>query len=100
MLRNTLRRAALLTAVCASAVAVSSCETPEPVVVSPTPVVIAPPPPPPLSVYPRVIEQAAAFEAYMNRAAGITPSFTDGPSIQRSLTIAAAYERDAARMAD
>jgi hypothetical protein len=92
MLRIPLRRAAFMTAVCASAVAVSSCETPAPVVVAPTPVVVAPPPPPPLSVYPRVVEQAAAFEAYMNRAAGITPSFTDGPSIQRSMTIAAAYE--------
>lgn len=92
LLRNQFRRAATLAGVCIAAVAVSSCETPAPVVVAPTPVVIAPPPPPPLSVYPRVVEQAAAFESYMNRAAGITPSFTDGPSVARSLTIASAYE--------
>lgn len=92
MFRNHLRRAALLSAVAIAAVSVSSCETPAPEP-APAPVVVAPPPPPaPVSVYPRVVEQAAAFEAYMTRAAGITPSFTDGPSIARSLTIAAAYE--------
>jgi hypothetical protein len=91
MLRNQFRRAVLLGAVAISAVSLSSCETPAPAP-APTPVVVAPPPPPALSVYPRVVEQAAAFEAYMNRAGGITPSFTDGPSIARSLTIAAAYE--------
>jgi hypothetical protein len=91
MLRNQFRRAVLLGAVAIAAISVSSCETPAPAP-APTPVVVAPPPPPALSVYPRVVEQAAAFEAYMNRAGGITPSFTDGPSIARSLTIAAAYE--------
>ena len=90
MLRNHYRRAAVLGAVCIAAVSLGSCETPAP---APTPVVVAaPPPPPPLTVNPRVIEQAAAFEAYMNRAAGITPSFTDGASVSRSLTIASAYE--------
>ncbi|MBW3616232.1 MAG: hypothetical protein KY446_00565 [Proteobacteria bacterium] len=92
MLRNHHRRAAVLGAVCIAAISLGSCETPTP---EPAPVVVAAPPPaplPPLTVAPRVIEQAAAFEAYMNRAAGITPSFTDGPSVARSLTIAAAYE--------
>lgn len=94
MLHTQVRRAAVLAAVSIAALSASSCETPAPVA-TPTPVAVAappPPPPPPLSIYPRVVEQAAAFEAYMNRAAGITPSFTDGPSVARSLTIGAAYE--------
>jgi hypothetical protein len=90
MLHRNFRRAAALGAVCIAALSLGSCETPAP---EPVPVVVAPaPPPPPLTVSPRVVEQAAAFEAYMNRAAGITPSFTDGASVSRSLIIAAAYE--------
>jgi len=93
MFHNQFRRAAVLAAVSLAAISLGSCETPAP---APAPVIAVapppPPPPPPLSVYPRVIEQAAAFEAYMKRAGGITPLFTDGASVSRSLTIAAAYE--------
>ncbi len=93
MLRsNVLRPAAVLLAA-ASLSVLAACETP-PAAAPETPVAVAPPPPPPpaVAIYPRVIEQAAAFESYMNRAGGLTPSFTDGASVSRSLTIAAAYE--------
>jgi hypothetical protein len=43
-------------------------------------------------VTPRVVELAAAFEAYMDRASGLTPAFSDGPSVERSLIVGAAYE--------
>jgi hypothetical protein len=39
-----------------------------------------------------VVELAGAFEAYMERAAGLTPSFVDGAAVHRSLEIGAAYE--------
>ncbi|HQN52610.1 MAG TPA: hypothetical protein PK913_16305, partial [Phenylobacterium sp.] len=51
-----------------------------------------PPPPPAVSLSPRLIEQASAYRYYMNHATAITPDFTDGDSIARSLKIGAAYE--------
>ena len=51
-----------------------------------------PPPPPAVSLSPRLIEQASAYRYYMNHATAITPDFTDGESIARSLKIGAAYE--------
>ena len=93
MHRYDLVRSAAVLLAAASVAVLAGCETPPaPVVEAPVAVVAPPPPPPPLSVYPRVIEQAAAFETYANRAAGLTPSFTDGASVERSLTIGAAYE--------
>jgi len=92
MLRSRLSRSAL--ALAASVAILAGCETPPAPVVE-APVAVAPPPPPPpppVAVYARVVEQAAAFENYMVRAGGLTPSFTDGASVGRSLTIGAAYE--------
>lgn len=58
----------------------------------------SPPPPPPAAsvvVLPRsVIQEAAAYSAYMSRTAAISPVFGDGPSIARSLNLGAAYEPD------
>ena len=85
-------RTVFLTAVAMTAVALASCET-APEEAAPPPVqVVELPPPPPVAVSPRVVELAGAFEAYMDRAAGLTPSFTDGPSVHRSLEIGASYE--------
>jgi hypothetical protein len=58
----------------------------------PAPVVEAPPPPPPVRLSARVIEEASAYRGYMLRAMTITPAFTDGPSVARSLRTGAAYE--------
>ncbi|HEX8569095.1 MAG TPA: hypothetical protein VF699_04120 [Caulobacteraceae bacterium] len=85
-------RIILLAAAAASALALASCETAPPtapVEAPPAPVV---PPPPPVAVTPRVVELAGAFEAYMERTAAVTPAFTQGADVERSLTLAAAYE--------
>lgn len=55
---------------------------------------LAPPasPPPAVSLAPKLIEQASAYRYYMDHATAITPNFTDGDSIARSLKVGAAYE--------
>jgi hypothetical protein len=61
----------------------------------------APPPPPPpapiaaippVSLSPRVIEQAAAYRAYVARASTISPNFSGGEDIAQSLKTGEAYE--------
>ena len=50
---------------------------------------VAPPPPapppvavaPPVSLSPRVVEQASAYRAYVDRAGAISPGFTGGSAI-------------------
>ena len=86
-------RPTLLAAAALAVLTIAGCESappPAPVEAPPPPVVV--PPPPPVAVTPRVVELAAAFEAYMERAAAVAPAFSDGSSVERSLTIAAAYE--------
>ena len=39
-----------------------------------------------------VLEAAGAYRAYMRQVAGVSASFTDGPSISRALKVSAAYE--------
>ena len=86
-------RSMFLAAVAAATLGLASCETPPP----PAPVEAPPPPPaapppPPVTVAPRVVELAAAFEAYMDRAANLAPAFSDGSSVERSLVVGASYE--------
>ena len=52
----------------------------------------APPPPPSVSLSPRVIEQAAAYRAYINRAAAISPAFGSGGEVAEAVRTGAAYE--------
>ena len=88
---RTRSRFIVLAAAAAAALTMASCETappPAPVEAPPPPA----PPPPPVAVSPRVVELAAAFEAYMDRAAALTPAFAAGPDVERSLTVGAAYE--------
>src|SRR6185436_7860549 len=78
-----LAAAALLTASCG--------ETPS------SPVVNAPPPPvatPPAAVAlsDSLVQQAAAYHGYIDRAASINPGFTDGAQVSSALRTAAAYE--------
>ncbi|MDB5432066.1 MAG: hypothetical protein JWP35_3182 [Caulobacter sp.] len=58
----------------------------------PAPVIEVPAPPPPVVLSGRVIEQASAYRGYMIRAMTISPAFTDGASVARSLRIGASYE--------
>ncbi|MBV9994932.1 MAG: hypothetical protein JO127_06945 [Caulobacteraceae bacterium] len=63
----------------------------------PKPAPAAPPPPPPLpevSLAARFVNDAAAFESYMRRAALISPAFTDSQGVARALRVGAAYRSD------
>lgn len=73
-------------------VAVASCASEPP---APLPVAVVPPaapPPPPVALAPSVLQAASAYRTYVQRASAISPSFTDGPSVQQSLVVAASYE--------
>jgi hypothetical protein len=75
----------------ASILALASCASPPP----PLPVAVVPPaapPPPPVALSASVLQAAAAYRNYMNRAAGISPAFADGTQVQQSLMAAAAWE--------
>ena len=60
----------------------------------------APPPPPPapvaeappVSLSPRVIEQASAYRAYVAHASAISPGFTSGSDVAQGLKTGEAYE--------
>lgn len=60
------------------------------------PQVAAPPPPapraPPVTLGPRLIEQASAYRLYMNRALALSPAFSDGQGIASALQAGEAYE--------
>ena len=75
-----------LAAVALAALAAACAEPPPPVITPP------PPAPPGVTLSPRLIEQAAAYRRYMDRATDIAPSFADGASIAQSLEAGAAYE--------
>ena len=63
----------------------------------PQPVYEAPPPPPPPPAGPmglptRLLSDAAAYEAYLDRATATSPGFTSGASVEQALKAGAAYE--------
>ena len=70
---------------------------PPPVVLTqappPPPPPAPPPPPPPVTLATGVIELASAYRAAMTTAAGITPSFSDGPSVSRAVRVGSSYEQ-------
>ena len=87
--RHTL---ALTSAAAALAVLVAACSS------APAPPPPAPPPAPvaavvpPVSLSPRVVEQAAAYRAYVAHAAGISTSFANGGDVAQGLKTGEAYE--------
>jgi hypothetical protein len=86
-------RSVVLTTAALAALGVASCETPPEAPPAPVAVVAPPPPPPPpVTIAPRVVELAGAFENYMEQAGGLAPTFENGEAVHRSLTAAAAYE--------
>jgi len=76
----------------AAAIAVTlllaACETQAPPPPPPPP----PPPAPPITMAPRLIEDASAWRAYMNRTSAISADFKDGEQIQVALRTAEAHE--------
>ena len=85
-------RSVVLTTAALAALTVASCETPPEAPPPPVMAVAPPPPPPPVTVAPRVVELAGAFESYMEQAGGMGATFENGEAVHRSLTSAAAYE--------
>jgi hypothetical protein len=59
---------------------------------APPPIAVVPPPPPAVSLSPRVVEQASAYRAYVDKAAAISPGFNDGAEVSRAVQTGAAYE--------
>lgn len=82
---NSASRAGLTAAAVALATFLASCAEPPP----PKPVE---PPAPAASLAPRLIEQAAAYRYYMDKAAAISPAFVDGQTVAEGLKVAASYE--------
>lgn len=77
----------LKAATAAAVLALAACESAPP----------APPPPPapvapPLSLAPRVVELASAYQAYVREASNITPAFASGADVHSSLRKASAYQ--------
>ncbi|MGI8839864.1 MAG: hypothetical protein ACR2F8_03625 [Caulobacteraceae bacterium] len=64
---------------------------PQPVYEPPPP---PPPPPPagPVGLPERLLSDAAAYEAYLDRATATSPGFTSGASVEQALKAGAAYE--------
>lgn len=79
-------RAALSAAAIAFSAILASCAEPPP------PVAVAPPPPPAVSLSPKLVEQAAAYRYYMDKAAAISPAFVDGATVAEGLKVGASYE--------
>jgi hypothetical protein len=52
----------------------------------------APDPPPPVGLSSRIINEATAYHGYVAGAAAITPAFSDGASVARSLRVGVAYQ--------
>ncbi|MDB5450582.1 MAG: hypothetical protein JWQ52_1710 [Phenylobacterium sp.] len=78
-------RRGLTLAALAMATILASCAKPPP---PPPP----PPPIPPVSLSPKVIEQASAYRYYVAHATAISPAFTDGASVSEAVRAGAAYE--------
>ncbi|MET0294962.1 MAG: hypothetical protein ABW042_08085 [Phenylobacterium sp.] len=51
-----------------------------------------PPPPPSVSLSPSLIDQASAYRLYMQRAAAISPAFSDGAQVASGVKVGASYE--------
>jgi hypothetical protein len=50
---------------------------------------------PPISLSPKVVEQASAYRAYVTRASAISPAFADGAAVAQGLKVGEAYEPQA-----
>jgi hypothetical protein len=92
-MKFVLARTGALSAVFACAALLASCQSPPPPAPpAPPPPPPAPPAPPPIALSNSVAQAAAAYEAYVKQASALTPTFTDGESIQASLRQGEAYE--------
>jgi hypothetical protein len=85
--RPRARTAASLAALVLSAV-LAGCAAPAPPPPPPPPVAVIPP----VSLSPQVVEQAAAYRAYVTRATAISPTFSGAGDVAQSLKTGESYE--------
>lgn len=84
--RFPVRRGLALAAIALSATLAACAEK------APPPPVAVAPPPPPVGLSEKLVEQASAYRAYIDRASVISPAFTDGASVASSLKTGESYE--------
>ncbi|MEO8926994.1 MAG: hypothetical protein ABI306_07500 [Caulobacteraceae bacterium] len=96
MHRPSLTRALLVLAAIGAAIAAPALESSarpkkQPVYEAPPP---PPPPPPagPVGLPDRLLSDAAAYQAYLDRVSATSPGFTSGAGVESALQAAAAYE--------
>jgi hypothetical protein len=80
-------RRLLALAALASTVILASCAEPKPPPAPPPP-----PPPPSVSLSSKLIDQASAYRAYVDRASVISPAFADGNAVAESLRAGESYQ--------
>jgi len=67
----------------------AGCSTPPP---PPPPAAPPPPAPPPIALNSTVLRDAAGYQTYMHRTAGISADFHSGEDVAQSLRVGAAYD--------
>ncbi|RAK54291.1 hypothetical protein DJ017_07005 [Phenylobacterium soli] len=80
-------RLRLVLAAVATTAILAGCAQP-----APPPPPPAPPPVPSVSLSNKLLDQASAYRAYVDRAAQISPAFTDGANVAQSLKTGESYE--------
>lgn len=74
----------------AAALILAACSTPAPAPPPPPPP--APPAPPPLSLSTGLLQNAAVYQAYVDKAAAISPDFKSGADVAQSLKFGDSYD--------
>ena len=70
----------------------AACAAPAPPAAPPPPAPVAAAVVPPISLSPRVVEQASAYRAYVTHASAISPGFTAGGDVAQALKTGEGYE--------
>jgi hypothetical protein len=78
-----------LAAALTTALILAGCSTPAPPPPPPPP---APPAPPPLSLSTGLLQSAAVYQAYVDKAAAISPDFKSGADVAQSLKFGDSYD--------
>jgi hypothetical protein len=95
-----MKLAATFTLVLAAFVGVAALPTAASAKPKPPPIVYAPPPPPPMpdiGLGRQFLDQAAAYQTYIDQAAAISPRFGDPGSVSAALRTGVAYEPEQLR---
>ncbi|MEO6340890.1 MAG: hypothetical protein ABIO39_12670 [Caulobacteraceae bacterium] len=89
---SRVRPSLALTAMLAGLLAASCASEAPPAPLPPAPIPPAAPPPPPVALSKDLVDAAGVYRAYIRRVSTISPAFPNGPAVEQSLVVAAAYE--------